>query len=286
MIKLHRDRDNVHSHFKASGRHKICKELLELKIQEGNLQSKHFKSRIWKKAKPQLRIETHGKCAYCEAPTDSVAHGDVEHFRPKSTYWWLAYCYDNYLYSCQICNQSYKSNNFPISGTKLKCPHSITSDTTSANINIFKVTLSPDPVDLHLKYKFNDFIAHCRNERADLIDPYKVDPEPMIKWEVDEVIKEVYIVPKSNHARSRKIAETLEEFYGLNREELKRLRWQYYDTLKRFMTMLTSGSTNNDNKQLIKDAISNLIGADKPFAGMARYFVNKVWQLQIQPSEQ
>ena len=62
-------------------------------------------SRVWKAAKPQLKIESGGKCAYCESPTDTVAHGDVEHFRPKSVYWWLAYCYDNYVYACQICNQ-------------------------------------------------------------------------------------------------------------------------------------------------------------------------------------
>ena len=47
-----------------------------------------FKSTVWKAGKPQLKRETGGKCAYCESPTDTVAHGDVEHFRPKSKYWW------------------------------------------------------------------------------------------------------------------------------------------------------------------------------------------------------
>ncbi len=65
-----------------------------------------FDSKHWKKAKAQLKVETHGKCAYCEAPTSTVAYGDVEHFRPKSVYWWLAYCYDNYLFSCQICSRA------------------------------------------------------------------------------------------------------------------------------------------------------------------------------------
>ena len=72
---------------------------------------------VWKAAKPQLKLETGGKCAYCESPTDTVAHGDVEHFRPKSKYWWLAYCYDNYLYACQICNQVHKGDEFPIHAT-------------------------------------------------------------------------------------------------------------------------------------------------------------------------
>ncbi len=36
-----------------------------------------FDSSIWKQAKDQLLAETSGKCAYCEASTDSVAFGDV-----------------------------------------------------------------------------------------------------------------------------------------------------------------------------------------------------------------
>jgi len=75
-----------------------------------------FKSTFWKSSKDQLKIESSGKCAYCEADTDVVAQGDVEHYRPKSIYWWLAYTYDNYLFACQICNQIYKSDTFPISG--------------------------------------------------------------------------------------------------------------------------------------------------------------------------
>jgi 5-methylcytosine-specific restriction endonuclease McrA len=65
-----------------------------------------FDAGHWKPGKKQLKAESFGKCAYCEAPTTVVAHGDVEHFRPKNVYWWLAYCYDNHLFACQICNQS------------------------------------------------------------------------------------------------------------------------------------------------------------------------------------
>ena len=71
-------------------------------------EKQEFDSGRWKKAKAQLLKETNNKCAYCEAPTKVVAYGDVEHYRPKSMYWWLAYCYENYLPSCQLCNQKYK----------------------------------------------------------------------------------------------------------------------------------------------------------------------------------
>jgi hypothetical protein len=59
-----------------------------------------FNSVFWKLAKKQLKKESNGKCAYCEANLQVVAFGDVEHYRPKSIYWWLAYTYDNYVYAC------------------------------------------------------------------------------------------------------------------------------------------------------------------------------------------
>ena len=75
-----------------------------------------------------------------------VAYGDVEHFRPKSKYWWLAYCYENYLYSCQMCNQRYKKAEFPIFGPELEfiisgniaknAPDSVAVHTPSATIGI------------------------------------------------------------------------------------------------------------------------------------------------------
>ena len=71
-------------------------------------------SGVWRRAKAHLKAETHGKCAYCESSTSTVAYGDVEHFRPKSVYWWLAYCYDNFSYSCQLCNQLYKKATFRV----------------------------------------------------------------------------------------------------------------------------------------------------------------------------
>ena len=96
--------------FRGAGRVAKSLELIQGRA-AGTLE---FNATVWKAAKAQLKRETGGKCAYCESPTDTVAHGDVEHYRPKSKYWWLAYCYDNYLYACQICNQVHKGDEFPV----------------------------------------------------------------------------------------------------------------------------------------------------------------------------
>ena len=69
-----------------------------------------------------------GKCCYCETwiPTP-YAHSHVEHWRPKSSsrqgrddkniwpgYYWLAYDWDNLLWSCFFCNSANKNDLFPL----------------------------------------------------------------------------------------------------------------------------------------------------------------------------
>src|SRR4051794_40501664 len=119
MIKLERVRtaSAIPRGFRGADRVKRA-TLLVTGTRDGTLA---FTSRnsYWKTTKPQLKRESAGKCGYCEAPTDAVAHGDVEHFRPKSVYWWLAYCYENYVFACQICNQTFKGDGFPIAGPRM-----------------------------------------------------------------------------------------------------------------------------------------------------------------------
>jgi len=80
-----------------------------------------------KSVKNALKKDQHSKCAFCEAKVDHVAHGDVEHFRPKKGfrqsatddlgrpgYYWLAYSWENLFFACQICNQRHKGNLFPL----------------------------------------------------------------------------------------------------------------------------------------------------------------------------
>lgn len=71
-----------------------------------------------KQVKSVLKEIFYDKCAYCEQRISSSQFGDVEHFRPKSVYWWLALTWENLLLACEVCNTSYKSNNFPVNGRR------------------------------------------------------------------------------------------------------------------------------------------------------------------------
>lgn len=76
--------------------------------------------------KSQLLSDQHCKCAYCERYCNGD-YGAIEHYRPqkgynaavgqpltKPGYYWLAYDWDNMLYSCSECNSSVKKNYFPL----------------------------------------------------------------------------------------------------------------------------------------------------------------------------
>jgi len=95
-----------------------------------------FDSRIYGHAsvKAILIAAQHGKCCFCEAKITHISYGDVEHFRPKAGYcqdpdddftrpgyYWLAYDWSNLYLSCQLCNQRYKKNSFPLQNPKLRC---------------------------------------------------------------------------------------------------------------------------------------------------------------------
>jgi uncharacterized protein (TIGR02646 family) len=88
-----------------------------------------FNSGIYgaKSVKNALQKAQHGKCAFCESEVSHIAYGDVEHFRPKAGYrpgpsnplvrpgyYWLAYEWTNLLFCCQLCNQRFKGNQFPL----------------------------------------------------------------------------------------------------------------------------------------------------------------------------
>jgi hypothetical protein len=103
-----------------------------------------FQSGIYGHAsvKAVLQRAQYDKCCYCEGIFHGHAAGDVDHFRPKGYcqqgpkssryypgYYWLAYQWDNLLFSCQVCNRSYKRNLFPLADPLARAL-SRTEDTT------------------------------------------------------------------------------------------------------------------------------------------------------------
>lgn len=283
MIKLTRERTAVAIHPNFTGPGRLNKLLLLVEGKRTNNLS--FNSSIWKTAKEQLKKESAGKCAYCEASTEVVAHGDVEHFRPKSVYWWLAYCYDNYLFACQICNQTFKGDKFPFHGTQLQLdppfPTTFAPNITQAELKAIGKLFAPDPLNDADGLPGAKFAGAIKKEKAGLVDPYMVDPEPLFKWVADPVLKEVTIKRRNNKIASKRAIAAVEQFYGLNRDELKRWRWRTYEMAETLKDVLQSGQLPPPLAVRVRDELKEMTSVQGQFAGMVRYFVNEVWQLNL-----
>lgn len=240
-----------------------------------------FDSKYWKKAKTQLKAETFGKCAYCEAPTSTVAYGDVEHFRPKSVYWWLAYCYDNYLFSCQICNQQYKQDHFPLrDGAERLAEPRLPAQASDADQEAFVRGMCPDPLVEADGMAWEAFAEACRNERALLLDPYIDDPKQHFAWEADEVQKYVYLKPGNTAAAD--VFDAANRYFGLNRTELLLERWKVYRILETFRSALLSATLPGDIQDRVENEIRAMMQPDAAFAGMCRFFIRQKWGLRLE----
>lgn len=126
----------------------------------------------------------HGKCCYCESFVRHTSPGTIDHYRPKAAsqqkagdplirpgYYWLSYNWENLLFSCPICNQTYKRNQIPLR----------------------------DPARRALSH-----LNSLDLEEALLIDPSKDNPAEFISF------REEYAFPVNDNLRGRTTIEILQ----------------------------------------------------------------------------
>ena len=271
MIRLERNRKAAVSGFRGAALRNKLRTVFkqQRKKVKGEITKISFKN-SWGITKPQLELEAHSKCAYCEANTKVVAHGDVEHYRPKSIYWWLAYTYDNYLFSCQICNQTYKSNHFPIGGRLAKEPK-VLANMTDAELDVLIKKYTIDP----RKNSSDNSVVGLKKllrEKPLLLNPYIDFPEDWFIWEYDDNEKVVRLMPKPNDDDSAKFVKAAIDFYGLNREELEELRYQEFRTFRTLRRVLPALANAPDLQKETQERIDEMQQPHWVFSGMCRYF--------------
>lgn len=99
----------------------------------------------------QLLDDQHNKCAYCECRI-TKEYNDVEHYRPKSKYYWLGHNWNNLLYSCNLCNRSCKNDDFPLANEENRI-------TTPTDLSIEDpLIINPTTEDPTLHIQFNRHI--------------------------------------------------------------------------------------------------------------------------------
>jgi uncharacterized protein (TIGR02646 family) len=92
---------------------KMSSDEVEVEVRKARAKSINTQSDVWSYAGKILREAMHGKCWYCET-YESRSDMPVDHFRPKNSvvecngkhsgYWWLAFEWTNYRFSCTYCN--------------------------------------------------------------------------------------------------------------------------------------------------------------------------------------
>ncbi|WP_099864914.1 hypothetical protein [Pararhizobium haloflavum] len=235
-----------------------------------------FASGKWKSAKTKVRADSAKKCAYCEASTSVVAHGDVEHFRPKSLYWWLAYDFDNYLFSCQICNQIYKKDFFPVTPENQRLPAPVMPAARPVNLADLAALSEALAIDGSLS---DDGVVRQRwaAEDANLVHPYLEDPTTIFDYEADDSNAEVWVRP-GGHPKSARAYAAAESYLGLNREELRRDRYHHYSLLAIMkLAMLETEISQNTHIRILKE-FERLADVRAPYAGMNRFFL-RMWDI-------
>ena len=122
-------------------------------------------------------------------------------------------------------------------------------------------------------------MAAVNTERGDLPNPYYVNPEVFFKWVANPTLKEVSIQPRFDHEECYRAHAAVEKYYGLNREELLRRRWQTYETIEMFKNVFMVG--DEQTRPFAREGLLNAGSPDADFAGMARYFIRDEWKLKL-----
>ena len=112
MIRVHKNLDEIPQ--------SLDNQATIQKRDESITHQSYSKSNRYKQSdvKDKLQKIYKGKCVFCEQLIEKCQNGKmkecsstIEHYRPKTKYYWLAYSWDNLLWCCHKCNYT-KDNKF------------------------------------------------------------------------------------------------------------------------------------------------------------------------------
>ena len=135
----------------------------------------------------QLMTDQGRKCAYCECRVRK-AYNDVDHFRPKVSYFWLGHAWQNLLYSCNECNRTFKKHYFPLQD---EATRDLAHQDTSREIPLIVNPVEEDP-SVHIRFRrymavplsdkgLTTIQLFQLNNRAELVEDRKQEYEQFVE---------------------------------------------------------------------------------------------------------
>lgn len=201
-------------------------------------------------AKAILKLDHFGKCAFCEARFMDTAGGDVEHFRPKKRYdddvrerigflklqepvgnlgyFQFVYDWNNHLWSCKECNETYKKNYFGLM-PDMNTPPPDSDDFSTEEEFMTAVQKWGE----YQTSRHTDWNTPNVNEEPILIDPTTDDPREHINFDSDTglavgaKLNDQNEVLEVSHRGGKNIL-----ILGLNRQELVYSRSRHLNLLR------------------------------------------------------
>lgn len=239
MIKINKDFARVPASLNSPQTNNCRNEIIESRrFLKGRRYSVRYRQ---PDVKERLTKLYHNKCAFCE---QRIERFDIEHFRPKSIYYWLAYSWDNLLLACPVCNNA-KTNFFETLENKAEF-----SDEDLQNIH-------------HLSERYN------QEEKNLFVHPEFQDAEPLLIFK-----KNGEILSKNDHVKY-----TIEKC-KINRDYLNdrraKILYDLKDKIIRRFYLYKKNKKRDDLikiKALIENFIEDAYNNDNEFLAFRRYAV-------------
>lgn len=191
------------------------------------------------------------KCAYCE---QKVERYNVEHYRPKTIYYWLAFSWDNLILACSGCN-GYKGINFELGAGGIR----VTFEHTEANVRNIN----------------NNSAAYDAIENPKMVNPEVTDPLGEIKFQKTGLIE------SDNDRFAYTIAKCQVDRKYLNDDRRKLL-----DDFRRDVRSALLDNEDLKDQELeiaviVKKFINDSNDSMHPFLAFRRYAISQGWLNEI-----
>ena len=193
------------------------------------------------------------KCCYCEKTIEHVRN-DVEHYRPKAEanrgghhpvrhgYWWLAFTWENLLFSCENCNQGIaKGVKFPLAaaGAPLVAEQSpnryerplLLNPAVECGVEHIEFRLIPatkkwTPFARGGSDQGDATIRTCKLDRGDLLDLYTTHVNSHVRPEADAVNsalekKDAVAIGRAVDRANRMLLRRKRPFVGLSNDAIR-----------------------------------------------------------------
>jgi len=189
--------------------------------------------------KNALKNIYHQKCAFCEQKiTECIDNkledcsSTVEHYRPKSRYYWLAYSWDNLLWCCRKCNQN-KANKFETVKSQVEYEESFKDKIHISTKNYQEIEepkmIHPELESVIDKLNFYDGIIGSDDERVKYtIETCGLDRDNLNearKTIIDDFIKVIIDKKLKNEPITNVLQELLSDFKKEEKEFIALRYW-------------------------------------------------------------